>query len=219
VDHEALVSLGESSTEVLRVVCEHAGLSLDVGEKQSWHVGGRTLTVEWFLNERGCYRLRLLEGWPSAAPKRRALLMAEVFALASSGVLRDLRQQRAELARWKARLVIEAGLVEAPIVSLPPLPVDAPQSAGTTWQVIESLVRVRRLTDDDADDQRTGIPLVAPYLARWSGVSESTFVAGKRWLADHGYIEHVGDGPGSFGNPTRMWRVAGAPQHERRHRP
>jgi hypothetical protein len=198
----------------LRVVCDRAGLSAEVGKRQDWVVGGSTLTVEWWLNERYCYRLLVLEGWPPTENRRRGLLLAEVFAIALSGVVGDLRERRPELARWKARLVIEAGLVAAPRVEMKALPADAPESARIAWPVINSVVQVRRLTDDDDADEHDGIPLVASYLSRWSGLDESVFVSGKRWLARHAYIEHVGEAPGRFGKPTKLWRVAALPRRE-----
>jgi hypothetical protein len=198
----------DSKPEFARWVCEHAGIRLALDQRQCWRVDAQALTVSLWLDRRVLYILRVHDGWPSA-PARKALALAEVFATAVTGELRN-RYSGPELARWKARALVESGLVDRPLVDLKPLPPDAPTAVATTWSVIESLLVARRVL---GEERASPVPLVTPFLLRWSrgivdDVTDATLRAGKRWLEDRRPLERAGTAPGRFGRPTQLWRVA-----------
>jgi hypothetical protein len=188
-------------------IARRAGLSACINERQDWTVGENRLTVSWWLEERNYVVLSIHAGW--AGSGRKTLCLAEVFAACVTGRLRLMRGM--ELARWKARALIESGLVPTPQVMMPVLPPDAPAHAVATWNAIGRLMQARRVLDELPGDPT---PLVVPFLVRWSGEPEHVLRAGKTWLEAHRYIDHVGNYVGNdgkekltFGNPTYMWVV------------
>jgi hypothetical protein len=190
-----------------------AGLRCIDGERQSWAVGGHAMTVEVALDrERYIYVLWVREGWPARPIRRSPLCLAEVYAIVVTGAVREFKKP--ELAHFKVRAVLDAGLWSRPDVALAPLPENAPASAAATWRLVREVLEVR-------DAQGRGgqpVPLSAPWLAALCGIERSTVEAGKRWLARHGFITHVADAEGSFGHPLKLWDVSRV-THARRDEP
>ncbi|MEP7224059.1 MAG: hypothetical protein ABI783_03765 [Actinomycetota bacterium] len=100
--------------------------------------------------------------------------------------------------------LIEAGLVERPVVALAALRDDAPVAAVETWNLVRDVLTVRVAMGEQQTDP---LPLSSPWLASLNGTDEKTIRAGKRWLEQRGYIEHVGVGPSRFGHPLTLWSV------------
>ena len=193
----------DGDTEFGLFVFAAAGLRCVEGERQSWVVGGHELTVEAALDRaRYIYVLWVRDGWPLRPIRRPPLCLAEVYAIAVTGTVREFKKP--ELAHFKVKAILEAGLWPGPEVALAPLPEDAPPSAVATWQLVRDVVEVRDAQGRGAQP----VPLSAPWLANLNGTDRSTIEAGKRWLARHDYITHVADAPGSFGHPTKLWAVA-----------
>ena len=184
-------------------VVRRAGLVCVLGQRQGWVVGGHELTVELALDKAARNILFVRDGWPSSPDLRlrKSLCLAEVFAITTTGEVRDYRGP--ELARFKAMALVEAGIVPAPDLTLPPLPDDAPAAAVVTWDLIGEVARIRVVTGD-----RGPMPLVAPWLASLNGTSVDVIRAGKRWLEQHGRIGRTGEAPGRFGKHTILWKIA-----------
>jgi hypothetical protein len=184
-------------------VCERAGLACVVGKRQVWRVAGRELTVELQLDRRVFYVLYLREGWPSSPDirRRRSLCLTEAYAVTLTGEIRDFNGP--ELARFRTKALIEAGLVVPTSVCLPELPPGAPASAVRLWKLVEELAAVRATTGDTGP-----MPLVAPWLASLDGVGEASICNGKDWLERVGLIVHVDDAPGRFGKLTKLWAIS-----------
>jgi hypothetical protein len=167
-------------------------------------VGGHELTVEAALDRDRLFNILYVRaGWPPSADlrRRRSLCLAEVYAISLTGTVRSFRGP--ELARFRVRALIEAGMIAPATVTLADLPGDAPAAAVATWKVIAEHATVRATTGDTGP-----MPLVAPWLASLNGTSEQTIRCGKRWLERHGFITHVADAPGHFGKKTKIWEVA-----------
>jgi hypothetical protein len=183
-------------------VSHQAKLLFELDLRQEWRVGDAEVAVQWWLDDNGYYVLLVLADWPTT-PAPKALKIAEVFAVTVTGELRKLN--RPTMGRYKLRALIDAGIIPKPKpVPLIPLVNPTPQ-AQATWGAIGKLLAVRRLTEAPGEP----IALSTPWLSNWSGVSEPVLRSGKRWLEKHGYIEHVGDGPGRP-RPLKYWRVADA---------
>ncbi len=189
-------------------VARRANLSPEQRKRQEWRVGEHTLGVYFAADKWGLIKLWVDSGWPGKP--RKSLCLAEVFAASVTGELKD-RMNSPEQSRWKVRALIASGVEKPPRVLMPVLPSHAPRSAVLTWHAIGTLMQARRLRDEPPG---TPLPLVAPFLARWSGVGESTLQLGKTWLKANGYIAHVGndlkeDGSPKLkmGNPTHLWVV------------
>ena len=214
---EALRAL-DRDREFAAAVLGLAGLTL-AQQRQEWRVGAHVLSVTPWLDKDDRYVLLVRSGWPAPAPK--SLALAQVYAVSMTGELRDFKRRRTvmrggkkdsvpkpspELARWKARAAQEFGMVERPDVAMPTLTPDAPETAALTWKVIESLLQARRVVEEGDDVE--AMPLVAPFLARWSGLDEDLLIAGRRWLDRHGYLVRVGELPTAAGKPMVLWQVA-----------
>lgn len=189
-------------------VLARAGLNAVVGDRQTWQVGGRDLTVQLNIDRRYVYVLYLLAGWPPDLKPRRSLSLAEVYAVTLTGTVRIFNGP--ELSRFKAKALLDAGLVTAPALTFAPLPDGAPASAVETWELIRDVLEVRTLQDPAT---ALPLPLVAPWLASWNGTAETRIVSGKKWLQRHGHITCVGEQPGRFGKPTKLWNVQAAYIH------
>jgi hypothetical protein len=204
VTRHELENAGESDLRLFGFLCKSAELRSVVDRDQFWAIGQHRLVVRWELNERYRYRLRVVAGWPLELTRRRSLMPAEVFAITVEQRLIDWRDQRPSLARFKARLLIEAGIVEPPTVEMPPLPNDAPESAVLTWSVIRRLLEARHLVGDDTEP----FPFVAPRMASWYGIDEATIRAGKLFLQRRGFLVHVTNGPvGAYGKPMHLFDI------------
>jgi hypothetical protein len=149
-------------------------------------------------------------GWEGTRPAPRGLILAQVYAISCTGLLR--RFNGPELSRWLSRSLIEARLVPTPDLTLAPLPPEAPEAALATWAAVGSLLRARALTEKDGGATK-GIPLVASFLARWAATKERTIRTGKTWLEHHGYIKrhghlvHDADAPPQYGKAAILWTV------------
>ncbi len=184
-------------------VCDGAGLRCALDERQVWRFGRHKLSVTLWLDERFYYVLLIHSGWPNV-PAPKSLALAEVFAASCTGELRELG--RPEMARFKRRALVAAGLTPAPErVRLPALPEDAPESARRTWGAIADFLTERRMTEPPG----TPVALSSPWFSNWSRVPEPTIRAGKRWLEKRGFIQRVGEAPSGRGRPTYLWSVKG----------
>jgi hypothetical protein len=193
---------------VARAVYEHAGLVFEPYLHQVWQVGDHELTVYLWVDRKRRHVTHLVGGWPPAIERKRTtkpptdLVLAEVYAVAFSRVLYLPRGP--EMARWKRRLLHEVGLVETAPVDLKPLPVGAPDSAATTWNVIKGLLELRGLTDPSDE-----LPLSCPFLSRWTRMDEEVFRRGKYWLEKQGFIWRADEARSrGGGRPTVIWGVA-----------
>jgi hypothetical protein len=201
----SLVDLGEFDADARYAVfvCRQAGFPAEVSSaKRVWRIGDVELTVSLWLDEEVRYVVFVHAGW-SGRPAPRSLILAQVYAVAVHGELRVAKGP--ELARWRNRALIDAGLVARPTVSMPELADSAPPSAKKTWSLIEQLLAARNLTDSPAEP----VPLNAPFLERWSGgtITASEIVSARQWYEANGYIVHVDDAPGIFGKPLKLWQL------------
>ena len=149
--------------------------------------------------------MRILEGWPSAAP-RRTLALLEAFTISVTGKLQTVRGPNA--TRWKLRLLVEAAIIEAAPIMLPDLPASAPGSVVRVWPEIRYLLSIRGLNEPPGSP----FPLSAPWFAGWTGgrLTESGIVAAKGWLEAHGFLLRAGESPSrGGGKPTVLWNVKG----------
>jgi hypothetical protein len=192
---------------VARAVYETAGLVFEPDLNQMWRVGEHELTVSLWVDPKRRHITHLVGGWPPEITRRRGstptdLALAEVYAISLSRVL--FLPRGPEMARWKRRLLHDVGLVEAAPVDLRPLPIGSPDSAVTTWQVIQTLLELRGLTDPSDE-----LPLSCPFLSRWTRMDENVFRRGKYWLEKQGFIWRTGEAPSrGGGRSTVIWGVA-----------
>ena len=103
-------------------------------------------------------------------------------------------------------MLVELGFLAPAAFAFPRLPAGAPDTAKSVWHEVEYLLRIRRLTDLSG----TTFPLVATWLAEWSGgrVSEKETIAGRLWLDRHGYLCRSGQQQGrGGGKPMNLWRA------------
>ena len=168
-------------------------------------MGGRRaqLSVCLWREQRDYVILLVRAGWPAAAPASRSLTLANILAIAVTGDVQ--RVSGPWLGIWKRVGLVLAGLVRPCPVRLPPLPLDASRAAARFWGFLPHYLGVRQ--------PGAPLPLVAPRLQELSSaygprIDHGTIVDGKGWLARQGLLVHVGDAPGTFGNPTKLWRVA-----------
>lgn len=116
--------------------------------------------------------------------------LTEVYANLTSGIPR--RRGRGEFVRWKLRLAIEAGVLEPPKVSLPPLPATATTYAVRVYAGLRLLVAVRELSDGpDAP-----FPFARSFVAEWcGGLDREQANAGIKALVRAGILVKVGTTP------------------------
>ncbi len=199
-----------------KFVYQTAGLLLDNTLVQTWHVGEQQLQVAVWPDESLRYVLRISSGWPAAIKRHHSqqpptgLALAEVYAISTAKRLHLPRGP--ELARWKRKALVDAGIVEPHPVQLAPLPPDAPNSARQTWHAIAGLLQVRFLVDPPDEP----VPISSPFLSSWSGMPQSTLERGKRWLEPHGYITRVGHAPFGSPAPCLLWHIATSPNPDTR---
>jgi hypothetical protein len=173
-------------------------LGIDFETTSIWAIGGRELSVKLWRDLRGLYVLRVFEGWPG----REGLALAEAYAIATTGVLRSPRA--AEMARWKLRMLVEFGFLNAARVELAPLPPNASPSEITTWRIVHELLSVRRLTEPPGEP----FTFSAPWVASAYGVELNVLRAGKLGLAKRGHLRKVGSVPSrGGGRPTDLWQA------------
>lgn len=184
------------------VFVERAGLrmNLERGARQVWRVGEHELVVSIWLDRNVNYTLWIHEGWPEK-PAPKALKLAEVYAISTTGELRKLRKP--EMGHFKRRALLEAGLVDPP-PPLPPLPDGATDTAVKTWEEAIGVVHAERRLKEPAG---TPMALATGRLAKWSGLDEGTVRSGKDWLRRHGFIEKVGEVESGYPRPTYLWKI------------
>ena len=190
-----------------RFIYSRAGLRLENNVVQTWRVADQRLQVVVWPDDSRRYVLRIKSGWPAAIKRHRSqqppagLALAEVYATTITNQLHLPRGP--ELARWKRKALVDAGIIEPHPVRLPSLPPGAPECARQTWQAIAGLLQVRFLVDPPDEP----VPLSSPFLCSWSGVPQSTLERGKRWLESRGYITRVGHAPFGWPAPCLLWRI------------
>jgi hypothetical protein len=178
--------------------------------EQQWTIAGASIAVVLWRDQGGRHVILIRRGWPEP-PSPRALILAEVYRAAVTGELpRRTGRRSPEVARWRWRALVEAGLVPPATTALPPLPPDAPSSVVRTWGVIRHLLSVRRLEGE----AEAPMPLSAPFLARWARgvepVTEGEIAYAKSWLRERGLIQEAGEVPSRRGRPLKLWKVAEA---------
>jgi hypothetical protein len=203
LEHDRLLDF-DSRADFACFVCQRAGLSCVIGERQTWPVGGHELTVELQLDKRAMNVLFVRAGWPLSPElrHRRSLCLAEVYAITITDEIRAFNKP--ELARFKAMALIEAGIIEPARVRLPPLAPDAPAAADETWNLIGEVVTIRATLGDTGP-----MPLSAPWLAALNGTDQNVIRAGKLWLERRRHIVRTGHIRGRFGRDTVLWAVTG----------
>ncbi len=188
----------DARPELFCFVLDAAELARGVGPK-AWNVRGCDLALDFLIDrDRSIYIARVLSGWPTT-PARRSLCLAEVYAIATTGRVRMFKPP--ELKRWKLRLLLAAGLLEPPALTLPDLTADAPSAAVETWRAVASLWLLRTLDGDEGP-----LALSGPWLAEWAGLAPEHVRSGKAWLERHGYLTRVGTYP-AHPKPGILWAV------------
>jgi hypothetical protein len=115
----------------------------------------------------------------------RTLTLAEVFAARVTGKVRLLRGP--ELAVWKLRLLVAAGLVTPAVVNAPPLPVGVPRAVQRVYRGFLDLLACRWVYTPGAP-----APFTWRFAARWCGVNQRTSAAALRELLRLGIIVKAG---------------------------
>lgn len=195
---------------------EPAGESWPNGKEKKQLVPHEATLGLRLAEDEDLFRFEVTRGWPRhAAPTSLALV--QVYYAAVCGLLPKLpREGRPwpHLARYKLRMLVEAGLAGLPASRLAPLDERAPEGARTFWRVADHLDRVRRVADADEDDR---VPLSAPFLAEewaltrgepWPGVSVAALVSGRRWCRKKGLIVPAGALEVGKPKPLQLWRFA-----------
>ena len=194
----------DKEPEVAAAVCGLLGLLPGEGERSVLEVGEHRVLVALWLDRKGLFKLRVLDGWPSS-PRRKVLTLVEAFMAHTTGVLAS-RPSGPLMARWKLRMLVAIGRVRPATIALPSLPPTAPTEALETWNVVRGLLEVRRIDEPPG----TAVPLVAPTLSRWSGRPEARLRRGKFWLEQHGYLVKARTEPSSYPErPTQLWLIRG----------
>lgn len=185
-------------------VCRLLGLSPGEGERSVLEAGDDRVLVSLWHDQNNLFKLRVLDGWPSS-PRRKVLALVEAFFAQTTGLL-VARLPGPTMARWKLRMLVEVGQLRPAAVILPTLPPTAPSDAVETWSAIAHLLAIRRIEEPPASP----IPLVAPMLSQWSGLSEARVRRGKFWLERRGALVKAGTEPSGYpGRPTQLWVVKG----------
>jgi hypothetical protein len=115
----------------------------------------------------------------------RTLTLAEVFAARVTGKVRLLRGP--ELAVWKLRLLVAAGLVTPAVVNAPPLPVGVPRAVQRVYRGFLELLACRWVYTPGAP-----APFTWRFAARWCRVNERTAAAALRDLLRRGILMKTG---------------------------
>jgi hypothetical protein len=113
------------------------------------------------------------------------LTLAEVFAAQVTGKTRPLSGP--ELATWKLRLLVTAGLVESTMVEAPPLPPEAPLHVTRVYAGFLRLLSCRWLYTPGAP-----APFTWKFAAAWCGVTERQAGEAIQELLRLGIIRIVG---------------------------
>lgn len=197
-----------------RFIYSRAGLRLENNIVQTWRVADQRLQVVVWPDESRRYVLRIKSGWPAAIKRHRSqqpptgLALAEVYASTTTNELHLPRGP--ELARWKRRALVDAGIISPHPVHLALLPPTAPSNAQETWDAIRGLLQIRFLVDPEDEP----VPLSSPFLASWSGLPQSRIERGKHWLEQHGLITRAGNALFGWPAPCLLWRVTTAERAE-----
>jgi hypothetical protein len=113
------------------------------------------------------------------------LTLAEVYAAMVTGHVRALRGP--ELATWKLRLLVRAGLARPAPVALPPLPTSASDATRLVYDGFHLLLACKWLYTPGAP-----APFSWRFAAAWSGVSQRPAGAAMHELLRAGIIRPAG---------------------------
>jgi hypothetical protein len=199
--------------DVAEALARRLGIPWGGSRTFTWLVGSVALRARWWRDAHGRWLLRIASGWPAdrvrvarngrkADQPPQALILAECYAV---GVTQATDPRGGpELARWRNRMLVDLGFLEAAELELPRLPETVTADAARTWGVIEEILQIRRVEEPPG----TPLPLVAPWLARWAGVDENLIRRGKRALEREKFIWRVGSAPSRFHSRAMvLWRV------------
>jgi hypothetical protein len=127
--------------------------------------------------------------------------LAEVYAAVVSGSVTEMNEP--EQARWKLRLLAEAGLTDVVPIELPQVP-EVSASVTKVYEGFRTLLMARSITEGLAP-----APFTASFVSRWCGVTEQEAEAATRYLIRHGVIAPVAKE--RFGRwPTNLYLPASA---------
>lgn len=117
--------------------------------------------------------------------------LIEVYARRMAEIPRAGRLSKGEFVCWKVRLVLEAGVLDSPLVALPPLPADATKYALRVHEGLRLFVAVRTLTDKPGKP----FPFARSFAAEWCGLGLEQANAGIKSLVRAGVLVKVGSVP------------------------
>jgi hypothetical protein len=100
------------------------------------------------------------------------------------------KRSLSEYVRWHVRLAIEAGVLEAPPVYLPPLP-SPTRVALKVYEGLRLFVQVRELTDPPGES----FTFARSFAAEWCDVSPDGARAGTEAMRAAGILQEVGEEP------------------------
>lgn len=189
--HEDSLKAFDKDERVVDAALAVAGLETLFDMKQMWSVDGAALEVSKWAAESGDFALRVWSGMPRLARAKKAaesLDPATVYAYALSGELFVL--SHAEHAKWKLRLLLDAGIIPSRVSHLPPLPPHAPATQQRVWEGIVALVAVDRACGCHAPGD--AVVATPRFMARWTGTTFDRARDGIRRLRNDGYLTKVG---------------------------
>jgi hypothetical protein len=114
-----------------------------------------------------------------------AVTLPSVYAALKTGHFRHLKG--ATLATWAERLIIDAGLHDAPSVTAGELPESADDVTRLVYGGFLLLVGIKWLAFPDS-----ALAFGRRFAAPWCGVSERQFHMAWRWLELEGFVERAG---------------------------
>jgi hypothetical protein len=188
-----------------------ASLETLIDKKQRWVVGSTELTCSKWWAPSMRFALRIWSGWPDESTSGEspgALDPAWIYAISVSDVL--FRPTFAEHAKWKIRLLLDAGIIPcSPLTDAVPLPEHAKASERLMWSAVRDLLSVERV----CRCHPAGSPVMATaaFMARWAGTTPDIARDGLVRLRFRGFLTVIDRAATSRsrGHSGLLYRVLG----------
>jgi hypothetical protein len=140
----------------------------------------------------------LYHQWARQGQPDEWLTLSEAYAARVTGTIEKMDAPSKTV--WLLRLLIEAGLSAPAPVSMRPLPVGTAGSLRTAYNAVQSLFAAKWLYGPGE-----ATALTKRFLARWSGLQETTAQRCVHRLVDDGYLCVVGSMTASYGKTMKLY--------------
>lgn len=189
----------DSDERVAKAVCECLGVPFKPGKHFCSPLrSDQSPSASIYLGPDGIYKYH-----DFARGHGRYYSLCQLFGAFITGRSEPLPELKpTEFAVWQTRMLVELDFVDVPVVvSLPPIPLFAPQHARAVYNGLHVLLQCRAVFYNGIEPT----PLTTGFTMLWCGISEFAAKAGIGWLRDEGLIVKRHEKKGPFGKRLSLY--------------